>query len=325
MGILAPILKKIKSLKNKHKMKRILNLLIGLALLTSCQAKKEKLELNLTKGEIYTQKMISNVSILQTINGQQVKMNMSINAKMTYKVTGIQNAVYDMEVRYESLIMKMNLPNGEMEFSSEKNDENDIFSTILGTMKNKPFLVKMTRTGKVNEVKNIELVFSDMFNKFPQLSDVQKQQIKGQLMQAYGEKAFKGNFEMCSAIFSDSPVSKGDKWTINTQLESGMSAKIETIYELKEITDSYCQILGNSKIETADKDAYIKSNGMPLKYDLAGTMTSDIKIDKKSGWILSAIIRQSIKGTAYIKDNQQMPGGMAIPMTMNSEMTISEK
>jgi hypothetical protein len=306
-------------------MKKVLNLFIAFILLTSCQEKKEKLELNLSKGEIYNQKMISNVSILQTINGQQVNMKMSINAKMTYKVTDIQNAVYDMEVRYESLIMKMSLPNGEMEFSSDKNDEKDIFSTILGTMKNKPFLVKMTKAGRVNEVKNIEAVFSNMFDKFPQLSDVQKQQIKGQIMQAYGEKAFKGNIEMCSAIFSDSPVSKGDKWTINTQLESGMSAKMETVYELKELSDSYYQIFGNSKIETADKDAYIESNGMPLKYDMAGDMTSDIKIDKKTGWTINAKINQTIKGTAYVKDNPQMPGGLAIPMTMNNEMTITEK
>lgn len=306
-------------------MKRIQNLLIGLILLTSCQVHKEKLELNLTKGKIYTQNITANTSVIQTFNGQQTNINMSIKSKMTYKVIDIQNAMYNLEVRYESLIMKMSLPNGVMEFSSEKNDEQDVFSTILETMKNKPFLVKMTRSGKVNEVKNIELVFSNMFDKFPQLSEVQKQQIKLQLMQAYGEKAFKGNIEMCSAIFPDSPVSKGDKWTINTQLESGLSAKMETIYELKKMSDSDCQIIGNSKITTADKDAYIVSNGMPLKYDMAGTMTSEIRIDKKSGWILNAKIGQLIKGTAYVKDNPQMPGGMAIPMTMNTEMIISEK
>jgi len=306
-------------------MKRIFTLLVGLFLLISCQAQKTQLGLNLTKGEVYSQKLTSNVSILQTINGQQVNMKMSISGIMTYKVIDIKNTVYDMEVRYESLIMKMSLPNGEMEFSSEKNDENDVFSTMLGTIKNIPFLVKMTKTGKVNEVKNIEAVFSNMSDKFPQLSDVQKKQIQEQMMQAYGEKAFKGNVEMFSAIFTDSPVSKGDKWTINTQLESTMSAKMETVYEFKESTDSYYLIYGNSKIETEDKDAYIESNGMPLKYDMTGTMTSNIKIDNKTGWTIDAEINQSIKGTAYVKGNPQMPGGMAIPMVMNNEMTISGK
>jgi hypothetical protein len=305
-------------------MKKIVNVLIGLFILTLCQAQKENLGLNLMKGEIYNQKMNSNVSILQTFNGQQIDINMSVIGITTYKVLDIQNAVYDMEVNYESLIMRMSLPHGVMEFSSEKNDDNDIFSSILGTMKNKPFLVKMTRTGEVNEIRNIETVFSQMFDKFPQLGEIQKQQIKDQIMQAYGEKALKGNIEMCSAIFSGSPVSKGDTWTVNTHLEAGMSAKMETIYELKDVTDNYYQILGKSKIETADKDTYIVSNGMPLRYDMTGIMTSDIKIDKKTGWTTSAILNQSIKGTAYVKDNPQMPGGMAIPMTMNNEMIISD-
>jgi hypothetical protein len=128
------------------------------------------------------------MSIVQTINGQQVNMNMSISGKMTYKVSDIQNSIYDIEVRYESLSMRMTLPNGVMEFSSEKNDEKDIFSSLLGIMKNKPFFVKMTKAGKINEVKNVEALFSNMFEKFPQLTEVQKQQIQSQLMQAYGEK-----------------------------------------------------------------------------------------------------------------------------------------
>lgn len=304
-------------------MKKIITLLITLVIVTSCQGQKEKLELNLTKGETYNQKITSNTSIVQTINGQQVNIGMSLNATMAYKITDIRNTVYDMEVRYESLTMKMGLPNGDMEFSSEKNDENDIFSTMLGTIKNKPFLVKMTKTGKVNEVKKIDAVFGHMFDKFPNLNDAQKEQIQAQIMQAYGEKAFKGNIEMCTAIFTDSPVAKGDKWTITTQLESGMSAKMETVYELKEITDNYYRIYGNSKIETADKDAYIESNGMPLKYDMKGTMTSDIMIDKKTRWTLNAKINQSIKGTAHVKDNPQIPGGMTIPMIMNNELTIN--
>ena len=76
---------------------------------------------------------------------------------------------------------------------------------------------------------------------------------------------------------------------------------------------------------TADKDAYIQSNGMPLKYDMSGTMSSEIKINRKNGWVIESKINQIIKGTAQIKDNPQMPGGMTIPMTLSNEMTITEK
>lgn len=306
-------------------MKKILGFVFLLLLVTSCEAKKERLELNLTKGETYTQQMASSMSILQTINGQEVKTNMSVHGNMTYKVIDIQNSVYEIEVRYESLALKMSMPGGTMEFSSEKNDANDILSTLLGVMKNKPFLVKMTKTGKVNEVKNIENLFSDMFSKTPTLNEMQQQQIRQQLMQAYGEQAFKGNLEMCSAIFPDSTVTKGDKWVIKTKLESGMAANMETSYELKETEDTFYIISGISKIATADKDAYIQSNGMPLKYDMTGTMTSEIKINRKTGWVIESKTSQTIQGTAQIKDNPQMPGGMSIPMTMNNEMTVTEK
>lgn len=102
-------------------MKKILGFVFLLLLVTSCEAKKERLELNLTKGETYTQQMASSMSILQTINGQEVKTNMSVHGKMTYKVIDIQNSVYEIEVRYESLALKMSMPGGTMEFSSEKN------------------------------------------------------------------------------------------------------------------------------------------------------------------------------------------------------------
>jgi hypothetical protein len=312
-------------IQNRSSMKKILTLIFAIVLCATCQAQEEKLGLNLSKGEIYYHNLISNASITQIVNMRQINMNTTINGKMAFKVIDVQNSIFDMEVRYESLSMKMSLPNGTFEFSSDKNDEGDIFSSVLGAMKNKPFLVKMTKAGKVTEVKNIEALFSNAFVKLPQLTEAQKQQVLTQVAQAYGEKAFKGNLEMVTAIFPDSKVTTGDKWVIKTQLESGMSANMETSYELKEINDSYCLIKGDSKINTADKDAIIQSNGMPLKFDLTGTMSSDIKISRNTGWISESKISQVITGNSQIKDNPNLPGGLIIPMTIKNEMIITDK
>lgn len=305
-------------------MKNIFALSIALIIWTSCYAQKQKLELNLVIGNTYSLNLISNASVIQNMGNQQVNMRITIIGKLNYKVIDIQDSIYNMEVKYDNLEMRMALPNGEMKFSSEKNDPNDIISTVLGAIKNKPFLLKMTKLGRLVEVKNMDTLFFAMLDKFPQLSQVQKQQIQGQIEQAYGEKALKGNFEMVSAIFSDTPVEKGDKWIIKTQIESGMSANMETIYELKEINDSYCIISGDSKIETADKDSYIESNGMYLKYDMSGIMLSNIKIDKNSGWIIDSKINQTLNGTVQVKPNPQIPDGMKYQMTMNNEMIITE-
>lgn len=304
-------------------MRTILTLIISSMIFLSCHAQKFDLSLKLEQGKEYTQKTDSKATIIQEINGQKVSMVMTIKGAMTFLVKPTSETNYDMDTKFENLSISMQLPQGKMEFSSEKNDENDIFSKILGEMRNKTFGVVMNRTGNVIEVKNVEVLWESALNQFDQLPEMQKEQIKAQIMKAYGAEALKGSIEMVTAIYPENPVNKGDKWTINTNLESGMSAKISTEYEFTELTSEYASIKGISTIVTADKDAYIETNGMPLKYDLTGSMISEIKVDKITGWIIEAKINQEIKGDAYIKENPQMPGGMKIPMTLINEMIIT--
>jgi hypothetical protein len=64
---------------------------------------------------------------------------------------------------------------------------------------------------------------------------------------------------------------------------------------------------------------------MPLKFDLTGTMSSDIKISRNTGWISEAKISQVITEKSQIKDNPNFSDGLIIPMTMKNEMIITDK
>lgn len=304
-------------------MKTIFTLILTVFVLTSCQTQNSDLSLKLEKGKEYKQITNSKATIIQEVNGQKMNMVMTIKGTMTFLVKDITENGYNMDAKFEELSMSMQMPQGLMEFSSEKNDANDIFSTILGAMKDKAFGITMSKTGKITDVKNVEALWSTAINTFDQLPEMQKEQIKAQIMKAYGGEALKGNIEMVTAIYPDSPANRGDKWTINTKLESGMSANMTTDYEFAELTSEYALIKGKSTIVTADKDAYIESNGMPMKYDLTGSMDSEIKVDKNTGWIIEATINQRIEGDTYIKENSQLPNGMKIPMTMINDMVIT--
>ena len=280
-------------------MKTIFTLILTVFVLTSYQTQNSDLSLKLEKGKEYKQITNSKATIIQEVNGQKVNMVMTIKGTITFLVKDITENGYNMDAKFEELSMSMQMPQGLMEFSSEKNDANDIFSTILGAMKEKAFGITMSKTGKITDVKNVEALWSTAINTFDQLPEMQKEQIKAQIMKAYGGEALKGNIEMVTAIYPDSPVNRGDKWTINTKLESGMSANMTTDYEFAELTSEYALIKGKSTIVTADKDAYIESNGMPMKYDLTGSMDSEIKVDKNTGWIIEATINQKIEGDTY--------------------------
>ncbi len=304
-------------------MKTIFTLIFTLIIITSCRSQTTNLSLNLEKGQEYKQITDSKMTIIQEVNGKKMNVVMAIQGTITFLVKSITDTGYNMDTKFEKLGMSVQMPQATMEFNSEKIDTNDVVSTLFAAMKDKTFEVTMSKTGKITEVKNLEALWGSAINQFRELSETQKEQIKAQIMKAYGTDAMKGNIEMVTAIYPDKPVNIEDTWTINTKLESGMSAKVSTNYKFAELTPDYALIKGNSKIETADKDAYTKANGMPMKYDLTGSMTSEIKVDKTTGWIIEAKINQEINGEAYIKENPQLPNGMKIPMTILNEMIIT--
>jgi len=306
-------------------MKILIHIVTAFILLVPCYAQKENLRLKLVKGETYTQKTTYSSTIDQTISDKQNKIIMSGIGKASFRVLAVEDTIYELEAKFISLRMKMTLPSGIIEFNSEKYAKNDIFSAVMNAVTHKPFNIVMTKTGRILKVDKYQALWENAFDKLPQLTEEKRERIKNQLMQAYSEKVFKGNIEMQTAIFPELPVSVGDKWKINTISEAAMVANLETNYKLENVNNSYCVISGIGKIETAHKEAYIETNGMSMKYDMSGTITSTIKINRKSGWIIESKINSVMKGNAYIKDSPQMPGSKTIPIKISNETTITEK
>lgn len=304
--------------------KKIYSLLACIFVLTATHAQTMELCLNLKEGREYQQNSESSMTIVQDLGEQTMEIFMIVKGKMTYKVTGVGEKEYEMNVKYESVSLSMEMPQGKVEFSSEQPGEDDIFSQILSEMVGKPFQVSMTRTGRVKEVKNIDKMIESIFKNFKGLSAAEVKQFKAQLMKAYGEKAFRGSIEMVTAIYPDKPVSIGESWIVKTKLESGMLVDLKTNYTLEANEADHNLIRGVSEIETLDKDSYIEVDGVAVRYDLKGEMHSEIKVNKSTGWIVEAKISQHISGSASLKDSPQFPGGMDIPMSIDSKIAYGD-
>ncbi|MTI20043.1 hypothetical protein E1176_03325 [Fulvivirga sp. RKSG066] len=297
--------------------------LLLLTLATVAQAQKYDLGLTLKQGETYNQVMQSDISIVQDFGGQSMEINMKISGNMAFEVAAVENDSYQLKTVFKSLNMAMKMPQGTTEFSSENPTEGDVFSSMLAAIKDQPFDVVMKKNGKVTSVKKLDEMWGKTVDQFEELPAMQKQQIKEQLMKAYGEEAMIGNMEMVTAIYPEGKVKIGDTWTVSTNLEAGMAAKLITEYELVSVSGDKITLKGTGNIATEDKDAYVETNGMKMKYDMSGTMNSDIEVDKNSGWIIEADIVQKIDGDATIKANAQMPNDMQIPMKLNTTMKVT--
>jgi hypothetical protein len=76
-------------------------------------------------------------------------------------------------------------------------------------------------------------------------------------------------------------------------------------------------------VGTAD---YAEMNGIPMRFnEVSGTYSADVKLDKETGWLMESKITKNIKGNMEIKDSPKVPGGMTFPITMNGDITMSNK
>jgi len=306
-------------------MRLISTLLLTVMVIASGYAQKAKLHLNLEEGETYKQVTRSKANVDQDVYGMKMNIEIIMDASMSFLVKAVSKEAYDMEISYDWMKMNMKLPQATMEFSSEKNDESDLFSLILAKMKDMPLNLKMDKQGRITEIEDVESRWDSIVNGFDQFPKDQREQVKSQLLNSYGGKAISGSIETYTAIFPDKAVKKGAQWNSVTNLESGMPFTLSSTFTYEGNEDGLALITSQGKLESIDTDEFIETNGMMMKYNLSGTMNSTIKVDKKSGWIQEASTEQIVEGNSIIQANEQIPQDMNIPMTITSVTEITSE
>lgn len=302
-------------------MKRISLLLISILLFGASYSQKHNVLLNLKAGTTYYQTSVSNASIHQVIDGSGFDMTTTIAGSISFKVLSQTDSVYELQTSYDSLAMTIKLPQGVTYFSSSSAD--NIFSMIVSRMKGHPFKVHMYKTGAIKSITGIEELIEKAISAVAALPEQQVAQIKQQLLQAYGEKSFKGSFETVTNILPGKQVGLNEKWEVVTNMESMMAAKRLTTYTLTGVDETHFTIEGSTTMQTEDKDAYMQIAGSTPKYNLKGKATSKFIVDKKTGWVLKATADDIASGNVEMKDAN---GSVTtIPITIQSSMDITGK
>lgn len=302
-------------------MERISLLLIAILLFGASHAQNHNVSLNLKTGDTYYQTSVSNATIHQVIDGADFDMSTTIAGVISFKVLGATDSLYELQTSYDSLAMVIKMPQGVTTFSSSGSD--NLFSMILSQMKGHPFTVQMFKTGAIKSVSGIEELVEKAISGVAALPAQQVAQIKQQLLQAYGEKSFKGSFETVTNILPGKQVGLNEKWEVVTNMESMMAAKRSTTYTLTGVDANYFTIEGTTTVQTEDKDAYMQIAGSTPKYNLKGKATSKFIVDKKTGWVLKATADDIASGNVEMKDAN---GSVTtIPITIQSSMDISGK
>jgi len=303
-------------------MKSVILFLAFVAAIACCKAQKFKPALNLVKDNIYYLSANSNSTITQTISGQQNKINITLNWKMSFKVTVVADSLYSLDASYQSLSVKIEQAAGLVDFDSKRNDPQDKPSMVFAAIINKPLKVEVTKSGKVKSVSDAGKLIRDAIASVPQLDTTQQAQVKALLTQYFEPETLTGYIETGVSIFPAAPVAKDDKWIIDIKRGTPAKMTFNINYQLTDIVKDLYLVHGEGKLSTDKNASPVQINGMPVKYNLNGSLISDIRLDKTTGWASSIRTTQLMVGDMQIQDNTQLPGGMSIPVSFNTDVTI---
>jgi hypothetical protein len=303
-------------------MKKTLTLLMVLTSIC-CYAQKVKLVLNLKIDSVYYLDNAASLTMVQSIAGQEQKINTEINGRIANKVIAIRDTVYEIEVRYKTISMRMGMMGQVMDFNADKTDP---FSQIMMTIRDKPFTMFMSKTGRVVDVKNTDSLYKGMFDSFPQVTDAQKVQFKTQMEESFGDEAIKNSFQDVFPILPGAKTAVNDTWVANTAITSALSAKVKTTYTLIGMNKAVYVINSKAVIYSDKNPEYKVSGGLSMRFiDITGTSNAEITIDKATGWLSASKTIKTIKCTAEIKDSEKVPGGIIFPMTVDAILNAAGK
>lgn len=266
-------------------MKILLLLLIAVCSQTLF-AQKTSVQLHLEKGKTYTHALNSQSEIYQRANGKTTKTNMLVTAKITYKVKSVKNGSYNLEAQYRNMNISIDQADGkDMIFNSDKPSD-DLLSNFFYHMCRTPFYITMNSLGEISSVEGIGRLVENGI-KGLDLPKEKVEQIKVGLSEAYGEKAFKGNFEIITLIYPKAAVELNESWETETAIYSkNIQATLKTNYYLEQAGEDYLQLKGESEII---------SNKLTEVSKLVGSASIHMSLDKNSGWIHSAKVDQIIR------------------------------
>ncbi len=275
-------------------MKKLI-LLLALLLFTISFSFSQVLKLNLTVGESYYHDNETKVIMTQELQGESLISDISYGGKMSFLVKKKTDSIYHLEVRFQTIYLKVNSNGNEISANSQKVDSTNILSLLLKELTRTPFDISITKYGVVQDVK-MEKVFDNLFSFDPEIPKIEKARMIYMLKQSFGEKAMKGSIEMLTAIYPEKPFKEGDEWKNKIRLETVSGVTMENKFVLDELNKHFAIINSQSNAVSDENNSFININGEFLRFNSKGSMHSTFKIDTSTGWIIESEINQNISG-----------------------------
>lgn len=281
-------------------MKRIFPVLFILSLVfTACSDDKASLKLQMNKGDVFDFEFKTSNKMDQSSMGQKIKMITEVTQFGNIEVLEVTpEKQYKMRLVYtrgvQDVDMSAPTPN-KLHIDTNEPDTSQTEEALqamqtLKLMMNKPFEFTMNERGEVLDCKSKE--FDNALDSL--VKDNPMMKILGEQISIETQKMSIQSFFI---ILPEGKASDGTTWTTNaTGLSSSYPVKMENTYTIKKTDENFTELTSTGKV-AINKDAKGMMAMMVKMMELGGDVTSEVKIDSKSGLPIQNKQVTNIKGS----------------------------
>jgi len=301
---------------------------IGVASITWCStaAAAVQLQLKLGKGKTYYQRTVFEQRITQTVMGQEQVINQTVGTGMKLDVLDVDKQG-NMHIRYTFTwsASKQAGPMGGIEYDSSKQATPPAGAEASAAILGQSYTIKVSPKGDVLDVNGIEQLREAVNKKLPPGAEVS---LATSPVALYLDKNnVKEMTESTLAIYPDKPVEQGESWSEKKTVTIGFGVIAESKWTLQKREGGVAVIAASASVRSDPNGPPMETQGMKMRFDLAGTQNGTVRVDEATGLILLDQSQQQLKGEIKLLAAADAPPMMAIPVVFDttSKLEMSDK
>ena len=277
------------------------------------------LKFNLKKGDVTKYRATIEQTTTQQMGGMEQTVNQNQIFEYTIDVKDVNaSGNFVTQITYTRVAINMAAGGMNIAFDSAEEDLAPAnpqlmgFAALVGQSVNVTFSPK----GEIVEVSGVEAMIESMISELAGDNEAMKGQMRQSLLQSFNDEQMKQMFGGSFIKYPEKVIKVGSKWTENQAVVTQFPLNVINNYVVNAITADKVDLEVTSTIVTEPGN---KSNmqGIEATFNLFGTQSGTISIERSTGKIISSTVNQNISGNLSADMGGQ---NMDVPMTIASKV-----
>jgi hypothetical protein len=124
------------------------------------------------------------------------------------------------------------------------------------------------------------------------------------------------------AVYPDKPVEPGESWNKKVVLSVGFGIINDAKWTLQKREAGVATLVGTASIRSNPEAPPMEASGMKMRFNIAGTQESTVRIEEATGLILTDQSKQLLKGEIQVSASADAAQTMAIPSVFDSTVKV---